>query len=130
MIKYKHTAYGLLVDEVDKMVNFYRDTLGFKVTRQSDTFALMDNGGPLLLFFWQWKHLQKHLGIEAMKKVKHRTQSALRFDTPQEVDAAYEDLLAKGIEFVAQPANWEWNAYAAYFVDRDGYMWEIFCWLK
>lgn len=129
-MKYVHTAYGQLVDDVFEATAFYRDVLGFKVVRQSETFAQLDAGGPLVFFFWQWAHLCKHLGEDAMRQVKHQVQSALRFDTPEEVDAAYRELSAKGVRFVAEPNDWEWNAHAAYFVDENGYMWELFCWLK
>lgn len=129
-MKYNHTSYGFLVDDIGKAVAYYRDTLGFGVVRQSETFAQMDSGAGVAFFFWQWAHLCEHLGDEAMSKVRHRVQSAIRFDQPEEVDAAYEALKADGVTFVAAPANWEWNARAAYFVDGDGYMWELYCWLK
>lgn len=127
---YNHTAHGLLVDDIDRAVRFYRDKLGYRVDRQSETFAQMDNGGPVVLFFWQWAHLEKHLGKEAMAQVKHRVQSAIRFEHPEEVDEAYKELRTKGVHFLAAPNDWEWNARAAYFVDDDGYMWELFCWSK
>ncbi len=130
MIRYNHTAYGLLVDDIAEAVAFYRDTMGFHVLRQSDTFAQMDAGGTLAFFLWKWSHLCEHLGREAMQKVRHRTQSALRFERPDDVDRAYLALKEQGVNFVAAPGNWEWNARAAYFVDDNGYMWELFCWLK
>jgi catechol 2,3-dioxygenase-like lactoylglutathione lyase family enzyme len=128
-MKCKHSAYGLLVDDIDSIVRFYRDVYGYRVIRQSDTFAQVETGGPLKLFFWKWSHLCQHLGEDAMKKVRHRTQSALQFENPEDVDRAYIELLDKGVCFVSPPGNWEWNARAAYFVDTDGYMWELYCWL-
>ena len=44
-MKYNHTSYGFLVDDISKTVNFYRDTMGFLVVRQSDTFAQMNSEG-------------------------------------------------------------------------------------
>lgn len=126
---FEHTSHGLLVDDINKAVEFYSRNLGYKVIRQSYTFAEMDTGGLVeSLFFWQYAHIEEHLGKEAMSKVKHRTQSAIRFEKPGDVDRAYEELKAKGVNFLVAPANWEWNARAAYFVDGDGYMWELFCW--
>lgn len=129
-MKYNHTCTGYLVDDVEKAVVFYRDTLGFRISRQSETFAQLTSGENTILFFWKWEHLCEHLGEEPMKKVKHRVQSAIRFDCPEDVDAAYAELKAEGVDFVAAPADWEWNAHAAYFVDENGYMWELYCWLK
>lgn len=124
----EHTAFGLLVDDVDESVAFYRDVMGYGVGRQSETFAQMRSGDDIALFFWKWGHLVEHLGEAAMSKVKHRVQSALRFDSPAAVDEAYAWLKGRGVEFLVSPGYWEWNAYAAYFVDEEGYMWELFTW--
>ncbi len=123
-----HSAFGLLVDDIQQAIAFYRDVLEYPIVRQSDTFAQMRTDNGVALFFWKWGHLVEHLGEEAMSEVKHRTQCALRFENPQQVDKAYEWFKSQGVKFLVKPGYWEWNAYAAYFVDDEGYMWEIFTW--
>ena len=123
-----HSAFGLLVDDVAKTAAYYRDVLEYPVVRQSATFAQHATTGTVPLFSWQWAHLVEHLGKEAMARVKHRVQCALRFETPEKLDKAYEALKAAGVDFLAAPGVWEWAAYAAYFVDKEGYMWELFTW--
>lgn len=125
---FNHTSHGFLVDNIDETVEFYKRNLGYKVVRQSNTFAQMDTGGPIVLFFWEWKHLENHLGKEAMARVKHRVQSAIRFESPEALDKAYEKLKTMGVDFLVEPTDWEWSARATYFVDNEGYMWEMFCW--
>lgn len=128
-MNYKHTCFGLLVDDVQEAIDFYTNTMGYKIHEKNHdgvTFSEFVTGGPVVLFVWQWDHLCEHLGMEVMSQVKNRTQSAIYFDNPDDVDRAYEELKAKGIHFLTEPKNWPWHARAAYFLDHDGNMWEIY----
>lgn len=128
-MKYINTAHGMLVPNTKKAIPFYRDILGYRLIDEAEGFALFDAEGARL-FLWEWSHVSKYVGAERMAKVKHRCMFAIRFDTPQEVDAAYQELMGKGVDFVIAPQDWPaWKAHAGYFVDPDGYMWEIFCWI-
>lgn len=129
-MKYFHNCVGLLVDDVDEAANYYAKVLGYGINRKEDSFVEFSTGGPLTFFVWQWDHLVRHLGKEAMSHVKHRVQSAIYFDVPELVDEQYEVLKAQGVHFITEPQDWEWNARAAYFVDDDGYMWELYSWRR
>lgn len=54
-----------------------------------------------------------------MAKVKYRDQQAIRCDTPEEVDEAYEQMKAEGVEFISEPKDYEWNARCVYFWMRQ-----------
>ena len=129
-MKYLHTAHGLLVPNVKEAIPFYRDVLGYRVAQENEGFVLFDAEGARL-FLWEWPHIVKYIGAERMEKVKHRCQYSIRFETTEEVDVAYQELKNKGVDFVIEPQDWlDWKARAGYFVDPNGYMWEIFCWIK
>ena len=129
-MKYKNTGYGLLVSNLEKEIFFYQNILGYTLVRKNPGFALFDTDTSIL-YLWQWSHMCEHLGQEAMSKVKHRCQLCIKFDTQEEVDAAYSELVSKEVEFVVKPTEWPlWGSYAGYFIDPEGYMWEIFCWIK
>lgn len=124
----KHTAHGYLVEDVYKEAEKFTKLFGFKPARIDETFAGFPMEGRVEFFLWQWKHLEDNLGKEVMAKVKYRDQQAIRCDTPEEVDEAYEQLKAEGMEFISEPKDYEWNARCVYFLDASGHMWEIYCW--
>ena len=92
----KHTAHGYLVEDVYKEAEKFTKLFGFKPARIDETFAGFPMEGKVEFFLWQWKHLEDNLGKEVMAKVKYRDQQAIRCDTPEEVDEAYEQLKAEG----------------------------------
>jgi lactoylglutathione lyase len=42
-----------------------------------------------------------------------------------DVDAAYEELKAKGVTFVRPPTDQRWGLRTAHFADPEGNLWEI-----
>jgi uncharacterized protein len=128
-LKYSITNIGFLVPNVQKVVEFYKDTFGYTLKQNLPEFVEFEMEGATL-FLWQWSHLESFLGKEAMAKVKHPIMAAIQCKNPQEVDEAYKDLTQKGVEFLAQPTDWPWKARAAYFVDPEGQIWELYAWLE
>ena len=114
----KHTAHGYLVEDVYKEAEKFTKLFGFKPARIDETFAGFPMEGKVEFFLWQWKHLEDNLGKEVMAKVKYRDQQAIRCDTPEEVDEAYEQLKAEGMEFISEPKDYEWNARCVYFAGQ------------
>jgi catechol 2,3-dioxygenase-like lactoylglutathione lyase family enzyme len=55
---------------------------------------------------------------------------AVELDTGEQVDALYESLTARGLAASGPPAVYEWGARSTYFVDPDGYIWEIYAWVE
>ncbi|MBN1449794.1 MAG: VOC family protein [Anaerolineales bacterium] len=43
----------------------------------------------------------------------------------QEVDEIIRDLAAKGVQIAKQPQKVFWGGYSSYFVDPDGFHWEV-----
>lgn len=129
-MKYINKAFGMLVPNIQEVIHFYRDILGYSVVRESESFITFDAGGKTL-FMWEWDHINKHIGSENMKKVQHKNLFAILFKNRQEVDLAYKELLNQGVDLVRKPQYWpDWKSYAGYFIDPNGYMWEIWCWTE
>ncbi|MCS5734989.1 VOC family protein [Herbiconiux daphne] len=55
---------------------------------------------------------------------------AIELDSGEAVDALHADLKARGLADSGEPALYEWGARSAYFVDPDGYIWEIYAWVE
>lgn len=127
-------THGFLVDDALRAGEYYHKLFPAPLRQNLDTFVEMETESPCGLYFWKYDHLARHLGPEAMAKVKHRVMCNIQYKTREEVDAAYEDLKGKGVEFLAAPQEWKWNdddpdyaqnAYAGFFVDPFGYAWEL-----
>ena len=43
----------------------------------------------------------------------------------EDVDATYQELLAKGVMFLRPPTNQPWGLRTAHFADPEGHLWEI-----
>jgi len=55
---------------------------------------------------------------------------AVELDSGDRVDEVYAELKARGLADSGPPALYEWGARAAYFVDPDGYIWEIYAFVE
>jgi catechol 2,3-dioxygenase-like lactoylglutathione lyase family enzyme len=55
---------------------------------------------------------------------------AVELETGDQVDALYAELVSRGLAASGPPAVFEWGARSTYFVDPDGYVWEIYAWVE
>ncbi|MGD8195785.1 VOC family protein [Herbiconiux sp. P18] len=55
---------------------------------------------------------------------------AVELDSGARVDELYDELRSRGLEASGPPAVYEWGARSTYFVDPDGYIWEIYAWVE
>lgn len=121
-------THGFIVDDVNITTAFYEKVLGYKVKRRTPTFVVMDTQSPSGLFFWEYAHICFHLGVANFEQVRHRAMLAMLFDTKEEVDERFTELSGDGMQVIALPQQWEWNAYAGYLVDPAGYLLELWTW--
>lgn len=122
------TDVCLLVEDVARSVAFYRDRLGFSVKRLDTGFAEFWTGG-VILALWQRSDIAANVGIvEALGARGVNVMLAVRLDSRAAVDEEHRRLEAAGVAFTAPPTLHPWNAYAAYFADPDGHLWELYHW--
>ena len=117
----------LLVADIERSVAFYRDRLGFAVKRLDTGFAEFWTGG-VILALWQRDDLAGNLDLPAARRGGTSSMLAVRLDSAADVDREHSRLVAAGVAFHAAPADYAWNAYAAYFHDPDGHLWELYSW--
>lgn len=112
-MKVSHVMLG--VSDFNRSVAFYRDTLGFALQQQFESFAFFDGGTMTLALSGDiWNHAGKAPG--AMQVV---------FGV-ENVKSAYAALKAKGVEFMNEPRNVNGRDWAANFRDPDGHLLSIF----
>jgi catechol 2,3-dioxygenase-like lactoylglutathione lyase family enzyme len=120
-----------LVEDLDRAIAFYRDRVGFKLRRLAPGFADFFTTG-VTLALWQVEHMQSHLRLPPSLAARGgwRTMAAIQVESSDQVRAMYQELSARGVQFVVEPQAYPWNAYACYFTDPEDNLWEIYNWLE
>ena len=126
----KIMAIALVVSDLSKAIEFYRDKLGLKIKTNEEGFADFETEGVTLAL------LEKKVAEDLTGKGKVSSDvnlprpAILAWDVVEDVDALYQELKEKGIEFVVTPKTMPWGQRVAYFTDPDGNLWEISQWVK
>jgi uncharacterized protein len=118
----------ILVDDVERSIAFYTGRLGFRLLHRAEGFADFAGAG-LTLACWEIDHISRHTGVAAKRGPgAHKVAVAVKLPSPEEVDACYAELAAKGVVFQGPPADYEWNARCCYFAGPDDELWELYAW--
>jgi len=123
------TDICLLVEDIQRAVDFYTNSLGFRLRRRAEGFADF-HGEGVTLAAWELDHINRHCGVSNKRGLPgaHKACVAVRLATPADIDAMHQKLIAQGVNFVSPPENYPWNARCAYFTDPDDNVWEIYAW--
>ncbi len=127
----KHTkiGVGLLVGNIESMVRFYRDILGFQTQWDGGLFAdFQTAGGELSLFMYGREAFAKALGEEYAppKGVNQTFEIALWLPSFADVDLEYERLAKLGVQLPAgEPVTYPFGVRNFYVADPEGNLLEI-----
>ena len=120
-------GFGLFVNDMAKMIRFYRDVLGFEIKEGEDTsnVYLVKDGTLFLLYGRNDFEKMTSRKYEYVKGLNGHFEIALYVDTFEEVDKAYEDAVAKGAASVLAPETEPWGQRTCYIADPEGNLVEI-----
>ena len=120
-------GFGLLVDDMGKMIRFYRDVLGFGIKEAEDTsnVYLVKDGTLFLLYGRKDFENMTSRKYEYVKGLNGHSEIALYVDTFDEVDAAFRDVVSKGATPVLEPTTEPWGQRTCYIADPEGNLIEI-----
>ncbi len=120
-------GFGLFVEDMGKMIRFYRDVLGFEIKEGEDTsnVYLVKDGTLFLLYGRGDFEKMTSRKYEYVKGLNGHSEIALYVDTFEEVDKAYEDAIAKGAVSVLAPETEPWGQRICYIADPEGNLVEI-----
>lgn len=123
------TDVCILVEDIERTIEFYEGKLGFRLRRKADGFADF-HGDTVAVAAWQIDHIHEHTGVSGRRAPvgAHKACIAVNLPTKQILDDIYKELSAKGVPFQAPPRDYMWNAYCAYFTDPDDTLWELYVW--
>ncbi len=123
-------GFGLLVNDMGRMIRFYRDVLGFEIRENEDAknVYLVKDGTLFLLYGRKdFEKLTSH-EYEYVKGLNGHFELALYVDTFYEVDEAYKHIVESGGTGVMKPTTEPWGQRTCYIRDPEGNLIEIGSW--
>ena len=120
-------GFGIFVEDMAKMICFYRDVLGFEIKEDEDAANVYLIKDDTLFLLYGRKDFEKMTSrkYEYIKGLNGHTEIALYVDRFEEVDAEYERAISKGAVSVLEPVTEPWGQRTCYIADPEGNLIEI-----
>ena len=120
-------GFGLFVEDMAKMIRFYRDVLGFEIKEDENTenVYLLKDGTLFMLYGRRNFEKMTSRKYEYIKGLNGHFEIALYVDTFDEVDAEYAKAVGKGAVSVLEPTTEPWGQRTCYIADPEGNLIEI-----
>ena len=125
-------GFGLLVEDMAKMIRFYRDVLGFEIKEAEDAsnVYLVKDGTLFLLYGRVDFEKMTSRRYEYVKGLNGHSEIALYVDTFDEVDEAFKNAVENGATPILEPELEPWGQRTCYIADPEGNLIEIGSWNK
>lgn len=123
----KLDGFGLFVNDMDHMVAFYRDVLGFEIQyKPGDGNVYLVKDGVLFLMYGRqdFEKMVSHT-FNYPKGINGTIEIALSVASFSEVDRIYNELRNKGVEILMIPQTMPWGQRTFYCADPEGNLIEI-----
>ena len=115
-------GFGLFVENMENMIKFYRDVLGFEIKEELDTSNVyLKKDGTLFLLYGR-KDFEKMTNrkYEYVKGLNGHFELALYVDTFDEVDETYNRIIKQGAKPILEPTTEPWGQRTCYIADPEG----------
>ena len=123
----------LMVRDFDSCFRFYKETLGLECAHGDvgEVYASFNIGIPGGLALFKSELMNMALGISAMENRRGSNDQFALILEVDDVDASFEDLKKKGIDFITVPMDMDdWGIRVAHFRDPESNLIEIYTELK
>lgn len=125
-------GFGILVEDMPKMLRFYRDVLGFEIKESEDTsnVYLVKDGTLFLLYGRKDFETMTSRKYEYLKGPNGHFEIALYVDKFAEVDETFNRVIKQGATPILEPTTEPWGQRTCYIADPEGNLIEIGSWDK
>ena len=120
-------GFGLFVDDMETMIRFYRDVLGFEIKEAESAVNvyLIKDGTLFMLYGRNSFEKMTSRKYEHLKGFNGHFEIALYVDTFEVVDIECEKAVSKGATPVLEPTDEPWGQRTCYIADPEGNLIEI-----
>ena len=125
-------GFGIFVEDMARMIRFYRDVLGFEIKEAEDTSNVYLKKDDTLFLLYGRKDFEKMTSrrYDYIKGFNGHFEIALYVDTFDEVDAAFARAVKNGAVPILDPELEPWGQRTCYIADPEGNLIEIGPWNK
>lgn len=118
---------GLFVNDMAKMIRFYRDVLGFEIKESEDAVNVYLIKDGTLFMLYERKNFENMTSrkYEYIKGLNGHFEIALYVDTFEEVDKCFVEVVSKGATPVLEPTTEPWGQRTCYVADPEDNLIEI-----
>lgn len=123
----KISLITILTDDIEKMLKFYKEVLGFTSEDESGDYIEFNHDGV------RFAICSRKLGYDLSGDESYRAEKSgqsfeLAFWVPnkEEVDKVYDELIEKGATPIKRPVDMPWGQRTGLFADPDGNIHEIY----
>ncbi|MGB7874313.1 MAG: VOC family protein [Anaerolineales bacterium] len=113
------------VRDFERSRRFYTETLGWMPTSNSNDDVAFFQAGGVVLGLYPREKLAEDAQTSPEGSGFAGVTLAYNARSEAEVDQIIRDLEAKGVSIAKQPQKVFWGGYSSYFVDPDGFLWEV-----
>lgn len=123
----KFDLVTVLSDQVPKMVNFYRDVLGFIPGNEQGNYIEFEHHGVRFAICAR-RTMYEATRNPSFQETPHgqKFELAIPLETCEAVDLAFAAITARGAMPIAPPATMPWGQRTAFFADPDGNIHELY----
>lgn len=113
------------VRDLERSRKFYTETLGWEPASASSEDVVFFQAGGVVFGLYPREKLAEDALISPEGSGFAGVTLAYNARSEAEVDEIIRGLEAKGVEIAKQPQKVFWGGYSSYFVDPDGFHWEV-----